>query len=666
MQQAINPDTGNSVFLVGNKWVMPDQIAVNEAGNKAYLVGGQWITENISTTPATSENPNPIPGAIGDESKYRLSEVAPINTENSALQTVKDIGSNLYSGVLQGGAMIGKTLKTAAPLIANYSDESTGINPDTSISKERIDQNIQATKNAGQKMADYLGDISKNAQAPYRDRGVIAGALVHGSTAVGMAVPAIAASLIGAPETAVAVGMGLLFGASSYEDKHQDILNNGGSEEDAHHAGLLSGVINGFGGAALSYLSVGLGSLTKTAYTSVFGKSATPTIESVVNTLTNPEILKPFAKAFATRLGADATLFNAQTLADREVSKAYDLPYKHDISKVIKEATGDGITMAIATAPLGAWGAYRSSQYRSSFGDALNNPSIDPNTRTYAVMTTATVAKNAGVPEKTINNWMKSAAESIANKAPIDVSGNSVTVEQAPSEFNNAKPITSEQNLNDAVNTSADSTQQYQTLEQQLAAIQARKHAAADHSGVGNSSPIVDQMQAIRPLKESPQVNEADVVNAPSVDDAIAAANKEVNAADIPVKESLTIDHIQPVLDSINPKLSTGEVKVVPTTADLPDHIQQRIDANGAPVEGVYTEGSGKVHLVADAFDNLDRVHQVLGHELIGNLAPTEIIDPKIYSNAINSVIAMDKAGNANIQKLGAIVDERQDRKSVV
>ena len=175
-----------------------------------------------------------------------------------------------------------------------------------------------------------------------------------------------------------------------------------------------------------------------------------------------------------------------------------------------------------------------------------------------------------------------------------------------------------------------------------------------------NVSPVVDKMQAIRPLKESPQVNEADVVNAPSVDDAIAAANKEVNAADIPVKESLTIDHIQPILDTINPRMSTGEVKVVPTMADLPENIKQRIDANGDPVEGVYTEGSGKVHLVADAFDNIDRVHQVLGHELVGHLAPTEIIDPKIYSNAVNSVIAMDKAGNANIRQLGEIVDTRQ------
>ena len=175
-----------------------------------------------------------------------------------------------------------------------------------------------------------------------------------------------------------------------------------------------------------------------------------------------------------------------------------------------------------------------------------------------------------------------------------------------------------------------------------------------------NASPIVEKMQAIRPLSNTPQANEAAVVNAPTVDAAIAAASKEANAADIPVAQSLTVDHIQPILDSINPKMSTGEVNVVPTTTDLPENIKQRIGSNGEPVEGVYTEGSGKVHLVADQFDNLDRVHEVLGHELVGHLAPTEIIDPKIYSNAINSVIAMDKSGNANIRQLGDIVDARQ------
>ena len=32
MQQAVNPETGEVLFLVNNQWVPPTQTAINEAG----------------------------------------------------------------------------------------------------------------------------------------------------------------------------------------------------------------------------------------------------------------------------------------------------------------------------------------------------------------------------------------------------------------------------------------------------------------------------------------------------------------------------------------------------------------------------------------------------------------------------------------------------------
>lgn len=43
MEKAVNPNTGEVVFLVDNQWVKPDQVAENpDTGERAYLVGGQW------------------------------------------------------------------------------------------------------------------------------------------------------------------------------------------------------------------------------------------------------------------------------------------------------------------------------------------------------------------------------------------------------------------------------------------------------------------------------------------------------------------------------------------------------------------------------------------------------------------------------------------------
>lgn len=65
MQQAVNPQTGEVLFLVNNQWVPPAQIAQNEAGQKAYLVGNQWVM-GAAVAPKPEEPevaPTPAPAA---------------------------------------------------------------------------------------------------------------------------------------------------------------------------------------------------------------------------------------------------------------------------------------------------------------------------------------------------------------------------------------------------------------------------------------------------------------------------------------------------------------------------------------------------------------------------------------------------------------------------
>ena len=45
IQTATNPETGETVALVGNQWVPVQQTASNDQGKKAYLVNNQWLTD---------------------------------------------------------------------------------------------------------------------------------------------------------------------------------------------------------------------------------------------------------------------------------------------------------------------------------------------------------------------------------------------------------------------------------------------------------------------------------------------------------------------------------------------------------------------------------------------------------------------------------------------
>ena len=50
MERAVNPTTGEVVFLVDNQWVAPSQTAKNATGVNAYLVNDAWVTPNESGT----------------------------------------------------------------------------------------------------------------------------------------------------------------------------------------------------------------------------------------------------------------------------------------------------------------------------------------------------------------------------------------------------------------------------------------------------------------------------------------------------------------------------------------------------------------------------------------------------------------------------------------
>jgi len=135
MAKAVNPETGEVLFLVDNQWVAPAQTAVNEQGQKAYLLNNQWVDDSLkSLMPETSalgyvgETLKAIPrGAIGmlETAGIGASAILPEETEKAARAGIKSLAESARSpfGVSPGyeGAVpvkLGEALGSTAPFFA--------------------------------------------------------------------------------------------------------------------------------------------------------------------------------------------------------------------------------------------------------------------------------------------------------------------------------------------------------------------------------------------------------------------------------------------------------------------------------------------------------------------------------------------------------------------
>jgi hypothetical protein len=101
MQTAYNPDTGDTLVLVDNEWVKPDQIAKNDAGEAAYLIKNQWMLPGQELKPAA---PTGMIGQavdyLGDQANIikKDIQVGLINTELAAKQAQLAEKMNLQEG----------------------------------------------------------------------------------------------------------------------------------------------------------------------------------------------------------------------------------------------------------------------------------------------------------------------------------------------------------------------------------------------------------------------------------------------------------------------------------------------------------------------------------------------------------------------------------------
>lgn len=105
MQTATNPDTGETVVLVGSEWKRPDKVATNDSGAKAYLIGNQWLSDEKSTSvqPMLTGKPG-VPRELSLTDRI-LAKMPDIGMPQIGLspQNTQDIAAGA-SGLMRGGA----------------------------------------------------------------------------------------------------------------------------------------------------------------------------------------------------------------------------------------------------------------------------------------------------------------------------------------------------------------------------------------------------------------------------------------------------------------------------------------------------------------------------------------------------------------------------------
>jgi len=102
MQRAVNPQTGEVLFLVDNKWTPPAQTAKNDAGDTAYLVGNQWQVVKTPRLPEPILSPEEqVMGAIGAPSEGIASLQKPgVPKPPSELAMGEELGKGVGAGVI--------------------------------------------------------------------------------------------------------------------------------------------------------------------------------------------------------------------------------------------------------------------------------------------------------------------------------------------------------------------------------------------------------------------------------------------------------------------------------------------------------------------------------------------------------------------------------------
>ena len=257
MQRAVNPQTGEVLFLVNNQWISPAQKAKNEKGDTAYLVGNKW---EVVEAPVTEQ-----PSGIASVAPRAANTM----TADEYLQQVAAREAKGYDRTL-GGSVIdtGVTFLKGAIGLPEAFVGLADI-PTAGYAGKLLEQAGYKPKEAKEILDTYLSEAQQAANRKLKQSegfgGTVATALQNPSTiltAVGESIPqmlggaAVARGLMKAapgvaPYLAGAAGEGLLGAGSAAEQirqQSQDKLLSGKQIVSAVGSGVGTAAFGAAGG----------------------------------------------------------------------------------------------------------------------------------------------------------------------------------------------------------------------------------------------------------------------------------------------------------------------------------------------------------------------------------------------------------------------------------
>jgi hypothetical protein len=226
MQRAVNPQTGEVLFLVDNEWVPPAQTAKNDKGDTAYLVGKQWeiVPPTVASAGLESIAPRAANVMTADEYRAQVAARDAQGYDRTVGGTALDAGITLLKGVIglpeaAVGLLDIPTLGYAGKLL-----EQAGYKPKEA--KEILDTYLSEAQQAANKRVGEAKGFIPTAKAAIQNPSTIL-------TSVGESLPqmiggaGVARGILGlAPKVGAVVagglGEGILGAGSAAEQMRQE------------------------------------------------------------------------------------------------------------------------------------------------------------------------------------------------------------------------------------------------------------------------------------------------------------------------------------------------------------------------------------------------------------------------------------------------------------
>jgi hypothetical protein len=232
MQRAVNPQTGEVLFLVDNQWVPPAQTAKNDKGETAYLVGNQW--EIVPGVPAPVATPTPAQQAPTNQVRNPNSMTADEYRAQVAAREAKGYDRTIGGTAIDAGITFLKSAIGLPEAFVGLADiptlgrvgkllEQAGYKPneakeilDTYLSEAQQYANRQVRETKG-----FLPTIGKALQYPSTIVTTVGESLAPMLGGAGVARGILKAAPKVAPYLAAAAGEGLIGAGSTAEQIRQ-------------------------------------------------------------------------------------------------------------------------------------------------------------------------------------------------------------------------------------------------------------------------------------------------------------------------------------------------------------------------------------------------------------------------------------------------------------